>query len=195
MTVKQSTRVGGSMKTTQIMLILILNLAFRNASGFVTEVTKTIQTLNAEDSLTVFDKMNNMKKIRETTGSGRELEHRLFISSDKALTLHCVAFVSPLGNSFLAETCKVIIKFNLSQPDMTSISRIAEGQGILVVFKNSKDNSILSHQFLAAEPLFSSTETIEVKVDNEVKTAPIFAVRCKSDSSLTCRMNLYRLDN
>lgn len=183
------------MKTIQIILILIMSLVFPIANGFTTEVTTTIQTLDADDSLTVFDKMQKMKRIRETTGSGRELEHRLFVSSDKALTLHCVAFVSASGNFYLAQTCKVIIKSNLSKTDTTEISRIAEGQGILVEFKGSKDNSNLFNQFLASEPSFYSTETIKIKVDSEIKTIPVFALRCKSAPSLICRMNLFHLDN
>lgn len=183
------------MKSTQIILMLTMSLMFPIASGFTAEVATVMQTLDADDSLTVFDKMQNMKRIRETTGSGRELEHRLFISSDKALTLHCVAFVSASGDFFLAQTCKVIIKSHLSKSEITAISRIAEGQGILVEFKDFKDNSLLLNQFLVRMSSFYSAETIDIKIGSKVKMVPVFALRCKSTPTIICHMSLFHLDN
>lgn len=179
------------MKLIQVISVLTSIFVSQVSNGNILKTPMIVQGLSSEDSFVVFEKMKSMKRIRETTGAGRELEHRIFRSSDKALTMHCVAFVSPSGGSYLAQDCKVIIKPNLSKTEITSISTIAEGKGTLVNFNEPNDNETLFTKFLATEPAFYSEETIQVKINNEIKTVPLFALQCIEGIALTCNLSLF----
>lgn len=183
------------MKFAPIVPLIIFTFFCKNAISLTADAKSVTQSLDPNDSMIVFQKMYRMKTSRESTPSGREFEHRVFATADNSVILHCVALVSSSGTAYLGHNCQISLRTDHAKPEITVISSIAAGQGIMVEIKSSIDNETLFNQFLEKEASYYSLENIEIKLGNEKQTVPTFAVRCKNSSALNCRINLFHLDN
>lgn len=183
------------MKYLAIISICLLGTLFNLDKSSADPLPQITFYFNEDDSLIVFDKLIQFEITRDKMPSGIEFENRQFETGDKAAIIKCTAKVSSFDNKkYLSPQCIFVVNSEVSTPQITTISKIAEGQGLLVSLNSLSDSSKIFNSFLNRNNSYYSQETTEIKVDQNLKILPKFAIRCKAENTV-CKINVFEKIN